>query len=233
MQYVIWTQTEEHALCQALAHAWLRYGVTEVHQDHFRTLIRLAAHDGGDWRTRTLSSRAARVFIEKHHAVLEGLMKPNTEPEYTVEGYEHPMTVKQMQDEIVRLNAEVQRLTPPPAPPQPVAPIATRPPKPDAECDGVYRSQVLTQKTRVAIAGVHDKHRDNIIRAFPHLIITWIEPRDNDAVIKSKASGRPSIACTHGTNSKVLRLLHNICPKFFTVGGAHGVRDTLANANFA
>lgn len=245
MKYIIWTLAEEHALCQALAHAWLKYGVKTVDQDNFRTLIKLAGPDlskpepdsvlstTGDWRTRTLKSRDARNFIEKNREVLEGLMNSGENRGYIVEGYEQPMTVKQMQDEIVRLNAELKALKEPQSPPSTptvTSPIAESPAQ--EACDGTYRPQALTPKTRVAIAGLHDKHRDNIARAFPHLIITWIESRDNDSLIKSKASGRPAIACTHGTNGKVLRLLHNISAKFFQVGGASGVRETLANASF-
>jgi hypothetical protein len=81
MKYIIWTLAEEHALCQALAHCWLKYGVSTVNQDNFRTLIDLAGPGlsepdsvlsaKGDWRPRTLKSRDARNFIEKNREVLD------------------------------------------------------------------------------------------------------------------------------------------------------------------
>jgi hypothetical protein len=235
MNYVIWTTEEEVNLCAAVAAKWRDVGYQTVDPDNYREVIILAAAGRGtakSWRPRTLKSRDARRFIEVRRSTLDLHLAVVTQPTptYVIPGYDQPMTAPQMQDEIVRLNALLKELEAEDAPPTPSTPtpIVTRP-KPTCEA---YTSKVLPQKTRVAIAGVHDKHRDNISRAFPHLNITWIEPRDNDAMIKTKASGRPCIACTHGTNGNVLRLLHNISPKLFTVGGAHGVRETLAHAHF-
>lgn len=236
MKYVIWTPAEEHALCQALAHAWMKYGITTVHQDNFKMLITLAGDSlqepdsvlaaKGDWRTRTLKSRDARFFIEKHREVLMSLMNSGVERAYVVDGYERPMTADEMREEIARLNIELKACHAKLAPPKPEPQIVVRPPK--QECDGVYRPQALAPKKRVAIAGLHDKHRDTIARRFPHFDIKWIEQRDNDSQIKAKASGRVCIACTYGTNGNVLKLLHNIS-QCHTVGGASGVRDVLAN----
>jgi hypothetical protein len=229
MKYVIWTMDEEVALCKAIATKWREAGYMEVSTEHFSEVIRLAGAGTGEadsWRARVLKSRDARRFIEVRWSTLALYLAAEQPTTYEVPGYEQRMTAQQMQDEIVRLNAEIKALKEPPLPPQaPVAPIVTRPRE---ECDGVYRPKELAPKKRVAIAGLHDKHRDNIARLFPHFDIKWIEPRDNDALIKSKASGRVTIACTYGTNGNVLKLLHNIS-KCYTVGGAHGVRDTLSN----
>jgi hypothetical protein len=241
--YTVWSMDEEVNLAKAIVARWREAGYTIVHHDHYREVIEEAAagtapenerHIG--WRPRTLKSRDARRFIQVRFSTLEKLMDEGRVLTYTIPGYDDRLTAEQMQDEIVRLRAEVKNLreeltrknTPPPSPEGPVMhkPIVTRP-KPHDPC---AFAPSLPQKLRVAIAGVHDKHRDAIAKAFPNLNIAWIEPRDNDSLIKAKASGRPAIACTHGTNSKVLKLLNNVCTKFFTVGGAHGVKATLASA---
>lgn len=245
--YIVWTMVEEMNLCKAIVARWLEAGYTGVHTDHYREVVELAAVETGGfnalneeyegWRARKLKSRDARHFIQIRMQTLEKMMADGTRDErvltYAIPGHDDRMTPEQMQEEITKLRAEVktlrEQLAPPPAPVEPPAPIKVRPKLHD-HCAFVAPS--LPQKTRVAIAGVHDKHRDAIARQFPNLNISWIEPRDNDALIKAKASGRPAIACTHGTNGKVMKLLNNVCTKFFQVGGAHGVRETLANAKF-
>lgn len=244
--YTVWSMDEEMNLCKAIVARWKEAGYTIVHLDHYREVIEEAAagtagpderHVG--WRPRTLKSRDARHFMTIRFQTLEKMLAEPKVLTYAIPGHDDRLTAEQMQDEIVRLRAEVKTLreelaqkNPPPPPPEAPAmhpPIVTRPAKPHDPC---AFAPSLPRKTRVAIAGVHDKHRDAIAKAFPNLNITWIEPRDNDALIKAKASGRPAIACTHGTNSKVLKMLNNVCTKFFTVGGAHGVRATLAGAAF-
>lgn len=242
--YTVWSMDEEMNLCKAIVARWREAGYTGVHLDHYREVIEEAAagtapanerHEG--WRPRTLKSRDARHFMTIRLQTLEKLMAEPKVLTYTIPGHDDRLTAEQMQDEIVRLRAEVKGLreelarcsSPTPKAPDLHKPIVTRPSKPLSDACAFAPS--LPQKVRVAIAGVHDKHRDAIARAFPNLNITWIEPRDNDALIKAKASGRPAIACTHGTNGKVLKMLNNVCTKFFQVGGAHGVRTTLANAD--
>lgn len=223
---VIWTTDERLALCKAVASKWLELGFTTVEENHFRQVIDLAQTVDQAWRRRLLTSRDARYFIIRHCETLQKLM-------VVEQPAQDPVKV-QMQEEINRLRAQVEALQAqlaekdrPQQPPSDIKPIAVKH-KPYVPC----ASPSLPPKTRVAIAGVHDKHRDGIARAFPNLNIAWIEPRDNDALIKAKASGRPAIACTHGTNGKVLKLMHNISSKFFQVNGAHGVRETLASAAF-
>lgn len=245
--HIVWTMVEEMNLCKAIVARWLEAGYTGVHTDHYREVMELAALECGGfstlsdeyegWRARRLSSRDGRRFIQIRMQTLEKMLTEGTRDErvltYAIPGHDDRLTPEQMQEEIMRLRAEVKALRAelaPPPPPETSAPVPIRVRPRSIECP--FTSPSLPQKMRVAIAGVHDKHRDAIVRAFPNLIITWIEPRDNDALIKTKASGRPAIACTHGTNGKVMKLLNNVCTKFFQVGGAHGVRETLANAKF-
>lgn len=89
-------------------------------------------------------------------------------------------------------------------------------------------------KLRVAIAGIHNKWWVSVEHSFPHLNIAWITPHDSDSQIKAKASGKPCLACTHGTNGKVLNLLRNVAKAgaYYQGNGLAFVNSTLTSTSF-
>lgn len=230
MQYIIWTSVEIESLLHAIARA-----VKDGADLSNRLVIDLAGTDFRGWRPRVFTYARAKEFLQKHEAQLKALMSPE-QITYAVSGYDRTLTVEEMREELARLKSKevemdkaamqhrIWRMTHVPVGSELTLKVLD---KPEPPTPSVHT--MLKAKPRVAIAGVHTKHRHDLEQMYPKVNIVWVEPGEHDANIKRKVSGHIALACTYGCNGKVMQMMQNLAAKFLQGGGVHFVREALNN----
>lgn len=88
------------------------------------------------------------------------------------------------------------------------------------------------RRTAIVIAGVHDKHHDQIERDHPYYDIMWLPQNASLTEIKRAASGRGSVILQQGVNPATMNAIRNCAALTHVSHGLSGIDQFLATRRF-